>query len=175
MQGVKGDQGIPGPTGIQGTQGLQGVKGDQGTVGPTGIQGPQGIQGPVENLTITGLLSMAQTQEVVTTVAAPTTVQEVNWLSGAVYYVTGMTANWTANISNLPTTANRSHVVAFVLVQGSTAYMLNALQIGGSSVTIQWNNATVPTGTSNRRELVSFVLLYTGSSWVALGNFTTYG
>jgi hypothetical protein len=124
---------------------------------------------------VTGILSFQETQELVNAVAAPTSVQAFNWTTGSVFYVTGMTTNFTANITNLPVTANRSYVVAFVLVQGSTPYMLNALQVGGSATTIRWNSATAPTGTANRWELVSFVMIYTGVSWIALGNFTSYG
>lgn len=175
--------------GPQGVQGIQGVKGDQGIQGPTGLQGPQGLQGPgvgatgptglvsntVTNFTVSGALSIGEIQELVNTVAAPTTTQEIDWNSGAIFYVTGMTANWTANITNLPVTANRSYVVAFVLIQGSTPYIVSGLQIAGAATTINWNNATPPTGTANRRELVSLVLIYTGVSWVVLGNFTSYG
>lgn len=202
-QGVQGPQGIQGPTGLQGPRGIQGIPvvGPRGYTGPQGIQGPRGSgngdtgptgdagpagptgpEGPtgtvsdtVTNLTVSGILSIQETQELVNTVAAPSSTQEFNWNNGSVFYVTGITANFTANIINLPVTANRSYVVAFVLVQGSTPYMLNALQVGGASTTIQWNNASAPTGTANRWELVSFVLIYTGASWIALGNFTSYG
>jgi hypothetical protein len=85
-----------------------------------------------------------------------------------------MNANWTPNITNLPTTANRSYVVTLVLVQGATPYFLNALQIAGVATTIRWGNAMTPVGTANRREVVSFVLLYT-NAWTALANFTSYG
>jgi hypothetical protein len=129
----------------------------------------------VVDFTVSGALSIGEIQELVTTLAAPTTTQAVDWNSGAIFYVTGMSANWTANIANLPLTANRSYVIAFVLIQGGTPYMLNALQIAGSATTINWNNATPPSGTANRRELVSLVLIYTGVSWVVLGNFTSYG
>jgi hypothetical protein len=129
----------------------------------------------VTDLTVTGILSIQEVQELVNTVPAPITTQTINWLSGAIFYVTGMTTNWTPNITNLPVTANRSYVVSFVLVQGSTGYMINGLQIGGGATTIRWNNATAPTGTANRWELVTFVLIYTGVSWVALANFTSYG
>lgn len=127
------------------------------------------------NWTVTGILSTAEIQETVNPVAAPTSVQAFDWTTGAIFYVTGMTTNFTANITNLPVTSNRSYVVAFVLVQGSTPYMLNALQIGGSPNTILWNNATLPTGTANRWEIVSFVMIYTGVSWITVGNFTSYG
>jgi hypothetical protein len=86
-----------------------------------------------------------------------------------------MTTNWTPNITNLPTTANRSYVVTFVLVQGTTPYFLSGLQINGSGTTINWNDATTPTGNPTRYDIVSFILIYTGSAWVAMANFTTYG
>jgi hypothetical protein len=202
-QGIQGNgvQGPAGPTGVQGVQGIQGIQGERGSTGPQGVRGftgdastvagPTGNTGPtgaagltgptggvgntVTELTITGVLSTAEIQELVNPVAAPTSVQAFDWTTGAIFYVTGITTNFTANITNLPLTANRSYVVAFVLVQGSTAYMLNALQIGGSAATIRWNNATLPTGTANRWEIVSFVLIYTGVSWIAVGNFTSYG
>lgn len=193
IQGIQGVQGIQGPTGLQGPQGIQGpdggptgntgptgaastVTGPTGNTGATGATGPTGTVGTsVAELTVTGVLSIAETQELVNTLIAPSSVQTVNWTSGAIYYVTGMTANWTANITNLPTTANRSYVIAFVLVQGSTPYLLNALQIAGASTSILWTNATPPTGTANRWEIVSIVLVYTGASWIAMGNFTSYG
>jgi hypothetical protein len=166
--------GQTGPTGPTGLQGNTGPTGAASTVaGPTGPTGT--ISNTVTDLTVTGVLSIQEVQELVNTVAAPTTPQTINWFTGAIFYVTGMTTNWTPNITNLPLTANRSYVVSFVLVQGSTGYMITALQIAGASVTIRWNSATAPTGTANRWELVSFILIYTGVSWVALGNFTSYG
>jgi hypothetical protein len=86
-----------------------------------------------------------------------------------------MTTNWTPNITNLPLTANRSYVIAFVLIQGSTPYIFTSIQIAGSATTVAWNDATIPTGTANRKEIASLVLIYTGGSWVAVGNFTSYG
>ena len=41
-QGIKGDTGFTGPTGLQG---IQGIKGDTGFTGPTGVQGIQGLTG----------------------------------------------------------------------------------------------------------------------------------
>lgn len=166
--------GLIGPTGSLGPTGGLGPTGAASSV--TGPTGPTGILGDtVVNWNVTGVLSIQETQELVNAVAAPTTTQVFNWTTGAIFYVTGITGNFTANITNLPLTANRSYVVAFVLVQGGTAYMLNALQIGGGATTIRWNNAVAPTGTANRWEIVSFVLIYTGVSWIAIGNFTSYG
>ncbi len=123
---------------------------------------------------MTGILSLAETQETVNTIVTPASTQTVDWSTGAIFYVTSMNTNWTPNITNLPTTSNRSYVVTLVLVQGGTPYFLSGLQIAGASTTINWGNASLPVGTANRYDLVAFVLIYTGS-WVALGNYISFG
>jgi hypothetical protein len=50
LQGPPGEQGDPGPLGLQGEQGPpgpQGEQGPQGLQGEPGVQGPQGEQGPI--------------------------------------------------------------------------------------------------------------------------------
>ncbi len=180
IQGTQGIQGIQGPTGIQGPQGLQGP--GVGDTGPTGHAGPTGNTGPtgtvsstVTDLTITGILSIQETQELVNTVAAPTSVQAFDWTTGSIFYISSMSANFTANITNLPTTANRFYVVTFVLVQGVTPYFINALRVAGTSVTIRWASATTPTATASRTEIETIALYYSGTTWFAFGQFSSYG
>ena len=120
------------------------------------------------------MFSFAETQELVNPITTPTSTQAIDWLTGSIFFITSMNANWTPNITNLPTTANRSYVITLVLVQGATPYFLSGLQIAGSATQINWANATTPVGIGNRREIVSFVLLYT-NAWTALANFTSYG
>lgn len=139
-----------------------------------GFTGPTGSPGSATNTGATGPTGTVLAQEVLAPVVAPTSTQAIDWRTGSVVYVTGMTTNWTPNLTNLPTTANRSYGVTFVLVQGSTPYILNGLQIAGSATTIKWGNASPPTGTANRTEIVSFTLLYT-SAWTALASFASYG
>jgi hypothetical protein len=180
LQGIQGVQGTAGPTGgigPQGIRGLQGVEGPEGTAGPTGPQGPQGLQGVEGTAGATGNTGPTGTvvaQEVLVPVAGPSATQTIDWTAGAVVYVTGMTRNWTPNLTNLPTTSNRSYDVTFILVQGAIPYILEGLQIAGNATTIRWENVTPPTGTATRTEVVSFLLLYT-STWTALASFTSYG
>lgn len=92
---------------------------------------------------------------------------------GAVFYHTSIAANFTANITNVPTTNDRVTSVVLILIQGAAPYYPNALQVNGSSVTINWNTST-PSATANRKEVVSFTLIRTGSAWTALGQYGTY-
>jgi hypothetical protein len=86
-----------------------------------------------------------------------------------------MSANFTANITNVPTTNNRSYVVVLNLDQGATPYYANALEVNGSSVSIKWLNAASPTATANRLEIESFTIYRVSNSWVATGQFASFG
>jgi hypothetical protein len=153
-----------------------------GLVGPTGFTGPTGNTGStgpvptaVSTITINGSLFVQETQEKVNTKTAATGTVTHDWSTGAIFYHTSISANFTANITNLPTTANRSYVVVLYLVQGATAYYANALQVNGASVTMKWPNAYINPAIPNRTEIQSFTLYYSGSAWTALSQLASYG
>lgn len=184
FQGNQGIQGTAGPTGPQGVQGIQGLLGNTGATGSLGT-GPTGPTGPTissvstltvtSNLTVTGVTSLQEIQETVSSVVSPGASTTLDWTVSAIYYVTSMSANFTVNITNLPTTANRVYVVTLILVQGATPYYANVLQIAGSATTIRWPGASAPTATANRTEVQTFTLYYSGAAWTALGQLTSFG
>ena len=150
-----------------------------GPTGPTGATGATGVTGPVptnvSSLTINGTLFVQQTQEAVGTKTGATGVVSHDWSVSDIYYHTGIVANFTANIVNVPTTANKSYVVVLILVQGATPYYANALQVNGVSVTMKWPNAFIQPLVASRTDVQSFTLYYTGSTWVALAQLTSFG
>jgi len=98
------------------------------------------------------------------------------FLTGDVFYITSMSGNWTADITDLPTTTSRSYGIVFILEQGNTPYYINELKIGGTSNTILWPDATAPTPTASRTEVESFTLYYSVSSnWTVLGQYSSFG
>jgi sugar lactone lactonase YvrE len=121
-------------------------------------------------------ISIQQIQETLNTIASPGSGTVVaDWSTGDIWYVTSMTANFTINLTNLPTTANKSYSVVFTLVQGATPYYISALQIAGVAQTIKWPGASAPTATASRVETETFTLMYTGSAWTVLGQLTSFG
>ena len=123
-----------------------------------------------------GYTSVQQIQETLNTIASPGSGTVVaNWSTGNIWYVSSLTANFTINLTNLPTVANKSYSVVFTLVQGATPYYISALQIAGVAQTIKWSGGSAPTATANRVELETFTLMYTGSAWTVLGQLTTFG
>jgi hypothetical protein len=121
-------------------------------------------------------ISVQQIQETLNTIASPGSGTVVaDWSTGDIWYVTSMTANFTINLTNLPTVANKSYSVIFTLVQGATPYYISALQIAGVAQTIKWPGASAPTATASRVETETFTLMYTGSAWTVLGQLTSFG
>ena len=129
----------------------------------------------MNSLAVAGTTTLQQVQEVVNTKTSATGTVTHDWSTGAIFYHTSISSNFTCNITNLPTTANRSYVVTLILVQGGTPYYANALQVNSSSVSILWPNASAPTATASRTEFQTFTLYYSGAAWTAVGQLTSFG
>jgi hypothetical protein len=198
IQGVKGDQGIPGVNGVTGSQGPRGLQGpgrgatgwtgptgQTGQTGPTGPTGSQGLPGIAVNTgatgptgflsgTLTTTLSVQQIQETVITASSPGAGPvNYDWTTGDIFYISNMTANYTANIINLPTINNRHYVIVFYLVQGATPYYINSLRVAGSPLTIKWAYGSIPVPVANHTAIETFNLYYNGS-WSVLGQYTSF-
>jgi hypothetical protein len=116
-----------------------------------------------------------QTGEVVSTIVGATGVVTHNWLTGSVFYHSSIASNFTTNITNLPSTNNRSYVVVLNLQQGATPYYTSTLQVNGAATTLRWLNATVPTPTANRFEIESLTLYRLNNAWLANGQYASFG
>jgi hypothetical protein len=125
-------------------------------------------------ISIFGTSTFQQSTEKIQTKTGATGTVTHDYSLGALFYHSSISANFTANITNVPTTNDRSIVIVIILSQGVTAYIPNALQIGGSAQTIKWINGSAPTGNSNQIDIVSFSLIRVSNSWTVLGQLITY-
>jgi hypothetical protein len=178
--------GATGPTGPTGPTGITGF-GATGPTGPTGMTGfgatgPTGSTftgGTVNNITVSGTSELQQINEVLNTKTSATGVVVHDWSTGAIFYHSSISANFTANITNLPSTNLRTYTITLILNQGANAYYASALQIAGTGQTINWSNNTVPTPAANKKEIQTFTLINTSSngtpSWIVFGDYGTYG
>jgi hypothetical protein len=129
----------------------------------------------VADLIISGLTTLTYTSEKLTTKTSATGTVTHDLSTGSIFYHSSISNNFTANITNVPTTNDRAIGVTLVLAQGVTPYMSTALQIDGSAQTIKWVNNITPTGTASKVDIVGFSLIRTGSAWTVLGQYSTYG
>jgi hypothetical protein len=142
------------------------------------VSGGVGIGGTLNigaDLSISGLTTLTYTSEKLTTKTSATGTVTHDLSTGSIFYHSSISNNFTANITNVPTTNDRAIGVTLVLAQGVTPYMSTALQIDGSAQTIKWVNNITPTGTASKVDIVGFSLIRTGSAWTVLGQYSTYG
>jgi hypothetical protein len=155
--------------------GATGYTGFTGPIGPTGVY----VDLVVSSITVNGATNVRQITEVVSTVRnpAPAVTLNLDWNHGAIYYISSMTGNFTANFSNIPTTANRTFVTTLFLQQNTaTAYYTSTVRINGSTTQIRWADGAVPFPTANRTEVESFTIFGNGqSTWYVMGQLTSFG
>jgi hypothetical protein len=131
--------------------------------------------GSLTSLTVAGITTLQQITEVMSPKTGATGVVVHDFSTAAVFYHTSPAANFTINITNVPTTVNRVTTVSLIITQGVTGYYPNVLQIGGVAQTINWIGNVTPTPSVSRNDVVSFTLIRTATpAWIVTGAITGY-
>jgi hypothetical protein len=125
--------------------------------------------------TFTGTAVLQQTAEVLNSKTSATGTVAHDFSTGAIWYHSSISADFTANFTNVPTTDDRVITVVLVLAQGGTPYIPTAVEINGGAFTINWGGATAPSGTVNSVDVVSFTFIRQSSTFTVLGTLTNYG
>jgi len=94
--------------------------------------------------------------------------------NGHIFSHSSISANFTANITNLNCDTGYATTVTLVLNQGGTAYMPTAVQIAGSAQTITWQGGSAPSGTANGIDVVTFSILNASGTYTVLGSSVSY-
>jgi hypothetical protein len=103
--------------------------------------------------------------------------------SGAKYYTSNATADWTFNFRGDGSTAlnsllsnGQSVTVAFLVTNGSTAYKPTVFQVDGSAVTPKWQNGSAPAaGNASSIDSYTFTIIKTASAtFTVLGAQTKF-
>ena len=126
-------------------------------------------------LNLSNLATFQQTTDIMNQKTGATGTVTHNFQTGAVYYHSSVADNFTVNLTNVPTTGNRTIVVPIIIEQGPSAYIANQFQIDGVFQTVNWLSNTIPVGTANAIDVVGFTLIRTTSDWKVLGQLASYG
>jgi hypothetical protein len=94
--------------------------------------------------------------------------------SGQIFYHSSPDANWTVNLTNLNLSSGYATTVTLVIDQSETGYYPNALQIGGSAQTINWQGNATPTPSTSRQDVVSFSILAVTGGYIVFGQLTGF-
>ena len=147
-----------------------------GSLDNIAVGGSTAASGAFTTLSASGLTTLAEITETLDTKTAATGTVTHDFSTGAIWYHSSISANFTANFTNVPTTNNRTITVTLLLVQGATGRYPSAVQIDGAAQTIKWANGVTPTPTSvaGAVDVVTFSLIRTGSAWTVLGQLAPF-
>jgi hypothetical protein len=98
-----------------------------------------------------------------------------NFNLGTVFYA-ALTANVTANFTNVNAIASTVTGATIIVDQGATAYRVANVQVNGVNQTIRWVGAAVGAGTASNTDIMSFSLIHLGgAAYRVLGQISNYG
>ena len=140
------------------------------------ISGTKTISGTTThsgNLEVTGRLDSTDIREQVSLGTISSNILTANYPDGTIYFISSApSANFTVNVTNVPTDNNKAITIVVLVTQGSTGYIPSALQVGGAAQTIKWIGGTAPTPTSSagKIDVFNFTLIRISSAWTVIGN-----
>lgn len=146
-----------------------------GTLNNLSIGQASAAAGTFTTLTANNTTTLQQITEVLFQIGSYGTSQSSAFTNGDIFYLSGMTGNFTFNWTSVPTTSNRTLTLTLILAQGGTAYVPTTLQINGSGVGINWAGGVTPSGRASKIDIVSFYIYNLSGSYVAVGQLGSYG
>lgn len=157
-----------------GSDTLMFVSGSPGSKGITFSRGTSVFAG---DLVVSGATHIGTTVETVgLTSSIGAGVNRFDVTQQTIFYLSGTTADFTANFINVPSgSAARAISVTLLVTQSSTACKPTAVQIDGGFQTLLWANGVTPTANANKQDVFGFSLVRSGTVWAVLGQMSTYG
>ena len=127
--------------------------------------------------TFSAPMTITSTLESINVISSPGQTATLDLTKGSIFYLSGLTSNVTATFINATLTSNTAVGTVVNIAQGSTAYIANVVSINGTTQPIKWLANTVPTGTANKNDVISFTFIVTSnvSNVTVLGSLSTYG
>lgn len=124
------------------------------------------------NLTVQDRYTFSETSQVIGSKTAATGIVVHDLDEANTWVHTSISANFTANFTNVPVTNNRTTTLSLVLVQGATPRWASTIQIDGVTQTVNWIGSTPK---SNRTSIQTVQLIRSGSVWTVTSSFTDHG
>jgi hypothetical protein len=125
---------------------------------------------------IGGVLALTQTIETSQQLSGASGVVTHDCSMGQIFYHTSISANFTANLTNLTLNDGYATNVTLILSQSDPAYVPNAVQIDGVTKTVYWQgNSIAPEGSISKTDVVSFSILNNNGTYLVLGQLVSFG
>lgn len=125
------------------------------------------------DLNVTGKLNIQEVTEYVADYTITSNSATLVYSTANIFYNSASpAANFTVNVTGVPTTDDQTVTISVIVTQGSTGRIPSALAIDGTGQTIKWASgvAPVPTSVAGRIDIFNFTLIRKSSSWIVLGS-----
>jgi hypothetical protein len=127
----------------------------------------------ITDLNVTGTLNIQEVTEFVADYTITSNSAALVYSTSNIFYNSASpSANFTVDVTGVPTTNDRTITISVIVTQGATGRIPSALAIDGIVQTIKWIGSTAPTPTSiaGKLDLFNFTLIRKSSSWIVLGS-----
>ena len=127
--------------------------------------------------TVRNISVLKSVKKIISPIAGATGVVAHDYNLSDTWLHTNVQANFNVDIQNMALASGASTIVKLVVVQGATPRIPNAILIDGSNsgVTLYWENNATPTGNANKRDVFTFEIINSSSTFIVLGTFKSFG
>ncbi len=161
-----------GGVGVSGSLYVGGYFASVGGLSATQIGNTSPVAGSFTNITVTSNATVAEQTDVVAAKTGATGVVVHDFLESNSWLHTSIAANFTVNLTNVPTTADRMYTITLYLSQGATGRLATAFQVNGVAQTIRWSGNSPAVAGVNSFDVQTFTLIRSSGSWIVLAAMT---
>ena len=161
-----------GGIGVQGSVYAGGLLRSTGGLSNTVIGNSSPVVGTFTNITSTGTTTLAEHSEAVGTKTAASGTVIHDYTESNQWLHTSISANFTVNLTNVPTTDNRLHTIVLYLSQGATGRLATGFQIDGVAQTLLYSGNSLPTAGVNSFDTQTFTLIRSSGAWRVITSLT---
>jgi hypothetical protein len=114
---------------------------------------------------LNGMTNVLRLSDTLSSVAVASGSAACNYNNGAVFVITGQTANFTLALTNLTPVANKTYSVTLLISSASSKFYANALTVNGTSTTFVYNGGLASVSVSSATYIIQqFNIIYTAST-----------
>lgn len=161
-----------GGVGVQGSVYGGGLLRSTGGLSNTIIGNSSPVAGTFTNITSSGTTTLAEHTEAVAIKTAATGTVTHDYTESNQWLHSSISANFTVNLTNVPTTDNRLLTIVLYLSQGATGRLATAFQIDGVAQTVLYSGNSLPTAGINSFDTQTFTLIRSSGAWRVLASLT---
>jgi hypothetical protein len=125
---------------------------------------------------LNGLTNIAEVSEVLSSVAVSSGLATCNYTNGAVFFITGQTANFTLALTNFNPAANKVYSITLLISSASSKFYANALLINSTSTSFVYNGGSANVSVTSATYIIQqFNIVYTASTSAPVFVVTSIG